>query len=107
MIQVIRVPWVATTVTSKTHRYLPHVIGHYRDCRGVRYGERERGVNTGGGRTNNGGDNGEGGPGGDGKQEQRCRGRGRRARVEGGKTWGPVVGYVQPYQEAYGWDGAD
>ena len=25
----------------------------------------------------------------------------------GGKTWGPLVGYVQPYQEAYVWEGAD
>ena len=25
----------------------------------------------------------------------------------GGKTWGPLVGYVQPYQEAYVWDGAN
>ena len=25
----------------------------------------------------------------------------------GGETWGPLVGNVQPYQEAYVWDGAD
>ena len=32
----------------------------------------------------------------------------RKARKDGGgKTWGPLVGYVQPYQEAYVWDGAD
>ena len=58
------VPWVATTVTSKTHQYLPYFIGHYVNCRGVRYGDRERGLNTGGGGTDNVGDNGEGGPGG-------------------------------------------
>ena len=39
------------------------MVGRYGDCRGVQYGERERGLNTGGGGTDNGGDNGEGGPG--------------------------------------------
>ena len=31
---------------------------------------------------------------GDGKRERRRKGQGRRVRVEGGETWGPVVGYV-------------
>ena len=36
-------PWVATTVAFKIHRYQPQVIGRYGNCRGVRYGDRERG----------------------------------------------------------------
>ena len=42
-------PWVATTVAFKTHRYYPQVIGRYGNCRGVRYGDRERGGLTRGG----------------------------------------------------------
>ena len=30
-----------------------------------------------------------------------------KALEEGKKNSDPVVGYVQPYQEAYGWDGAN
>ena len=30
-----------------------------------------------------------------------------QASEEGRKNSDPVVGYVQPYQEAYGWDGAN
>ena len=77
-----------------------------RDCRGVRYGERERGLNMGRGGTDNGGDNGEGGPGGTASGSNGAWGE-AGARGWRGKTWGPLVGYVQPYQEAYVWDGAD
>ena len=51
--------------------------------------------------TDNGEDNGEGGPAGTANGARQAREGG------GGKTWVPLVGYVQPYQEAYVWDGAD
>ena len=51
-------------------------------------------------------DNGEGGPAGTASGSDGERGK---AGTSGGtgKTWGPLVGYVQPYQEAYVWDGAN
>ena len=34
--------------------------------------------------------------------------RGEAGAIGGtGKTWGPLVGHVQHYQEAYEWEGAD
>ena len=56
--------------------------------------------------TDNGEDKGEGGPAGTASGSDGKRGE---AGAQGGtvKTWGPLVGYVQPYQEAYVWDSAD
>ena len=87
------VPWVATTVTSKTHQYLPYFIGHYGNCRGVRYGDRERGglIREGAGPilaeiTVRAGQRG--------RQAGVMALGARQAREEGRKTWDPVVGYV-------------
>ena len=51
--------------TTPNYCHVPsvaHAIGRYGNCRGVRYGDKERGLNTGGGGTDKGGGNGEGGP---------------------------------------------
>ena len=65
-----------------------------------------RGGLTRGNGTGNGEDNGEGGPVGTASGSDGEWGK-AGARGGTGKTWGPLVGYVQPYQEAYVWDGAD
>ena len=56
--------------------------------------------------TGNGEDNGEGGPAGTASGSGGERGE-AGARGGTGKTWGPLVGHVQHYQEAYVWEGAD
>ena len=77
----------------------------YRALRGLPRCTAQGGINTGDG-IGNGEDNGEGRPAGMASGSGGKRGE-AGARGGTGNTWGPLVGYVQPYQEAYVWEGAD